>query len=195
MPAKKSIEGRAKTKADDQEKQAAGMPLKTVESPSEPITETSVSENGLQPLPALGRYLNRATRLINMVAEGELDAYDLTLPQWVVLTALWRADGMMVTHLAHYCANGQPALSRILDRMESKGLVVRRSAPRDRRSIRVFLTSEGQALSHLLNRYQLFNDIMMQDLNDQERAMLFSLLERIVANGEHHVANHSSNLE
>lgn len=136
------------------------------------------------PLPALGRLLNRASRAINLVAESRLAAHDLTLPQWVVLTALWRADGLMVTHLADYCANGQPALSRILDRMESKGLVRRQASSQDRRSVRVYLTSEAKELAPLIECYKEFHEIMMKGLDTDQRAMLFQLLEQLIANAE-----------
>lgn len=136
------------------------------------------------PMQSLGRLLNNATRQIMVLAESRFAEDDISLPQYVVLTALWRADGLKVSHLADYCGNGQPALSRLLDRMETKGLVERRASPDDRRAVRVFLTDKGHKLSPLLERYKEFHEIMMADMTQQERATLFALLERLTVNGE-----------
>ena len=149
-------------------------------------TDKELPQRPPEPMPALGRLLNNAARHIVTIAESAFAKEGLSLPQYVVLTALWRCDGLMVSHLADYCGNGQPALSRLLDRMETKGLVERRSSPGDRRAIRVFLTDKSNEMRHLLGRYRDFQEIMMQGLDDSERAMLFELLERVIANGEAH---------
>lgn len=136
------------------------------------------------PMQSLGRLLNNATRQIMLLAENRFAEDDISLPQYVVLTALWRADGLKISHLADYCGNGLPALSRLLDRMEAKDLVERRASPEDRRAVRVFLTDKGHKLSPLLERYKEFHEIMMADMAPEERQTLFSLLERLDANGE-----------
>lgn len=132
---------------------------------------------------SLGQRLNRATRFINQLAESNLARHDLTLPQWVVLTALWRSNGLKITHLADYCNNGQPALSRILDRMEAKGLVERCASPTDRREVRVFLTDKGNSLSHLKGYLQQFNQAMMTGLDEEQQQTLFILLDHLLENG------------
>ena len=127
----------------------------------------------------LGRALNRATRRINSLAETMLAQYDLSLPQWLVLTALWRGDGLTISQLASYCDNGQPALSRLLDRMEEKGLVKRSPAPDDRRVVCICLTEKSRAMRPLLTIYEEFHDIMMRRLDSAERATLLKLLNKL----------------
>ena len=72
-----------------------------------------------------------------------LAQHDLTLAQWVLISALWREDGMLVSELAEYSGNNLPATSRILDRMAANGLVVRRKDESDARSVRIYPHRQG----------------------------------------------------
>lgn len=152
--------------------------------PCDDRKQESLPQSPPSPPHSLGSRLNRATRFINQLAESNLALHDLTLPQWVVLTALWRSNGLKITHLADYCNNGQPALSRILDRMEAKDLVERCASPADRREVRVFLTEKGRSLSYLKEYLQQFNQAMMTGLNEQQQQMLFDLLDHLLVNGK-----------
>ncbi|MCT4657352.1 MAG: MarR family transcriptional regulator [Cohaesibacter sp.] len=187
----RSLHGyKADTKSDllvmhDDEKQGeAIMSENDGTPPCDELTDMDLPQQAPAYLSSLGQKLNRATRLINQVAEKNLARHDLTLPQWVVLTALWRTDGLKITHLADYCGNGQPALSRILDRMEAKGWVERCASDRDRRAVRVFLTPKGREQAHLIGYLERFNEAMMKGISQEQKALFFSLLDQIGANGE-----------
>lgn len=70
----------------------------------------------------------------------------LRVPEWRVLACLHDRDGQMVTRLAALALMEQSAMTRVVERMEERGLVTRRSDPRDRRRVRVFLAPEGRTL-------------------------------------------------
>ena len=56
------------------------------------------------------------------------------------------APGVYVSQLTQCSYVSPPAVSRTLRRLEGKGLVQRRTDPKDRRTAYVVLTEEGQAL-------------------------------------------------
>ena len=56
------------------------------------------------------------------------------------------APGVYVSQLTQCSYVSPPAVSRTLRRLEGKGLVQRRTDPKDRRTTYVVLTEEGQAL-------------------------------------------------
>ncbi|WP_043766957.1 MarR family winged helix-turn-helix transcriptional regulator [Roseivivax isoporae] len=78
---------------------------------------------------------------------AEVRANGLRVPEWRVLACLSDADGQMVTRLAALSLMEQSRLTRIIDQMDARGLVERRSDAADRRRVRVFLTPAGADLA------------------------------------------------
>lgn len=72
---------------------------------------------------------------------------DLTLPQWRVLVVLGdRPQGAIVSDIASWIGVTLPATSRLLRRLERRGIVALAPDERDRRATRVRLTDHGADL-------------------------------------------------
>lgn len=71
---------------------------------------------------------------------------EITPEQWIVLARLWERDGRTVSELSESTLRDRPTMSRILDSMESSGLVTRTVDSKDARTRIVELTREGKAL-------------------------------------------------
>ncbi|MCR9134784.1 MAG: MarR family winged helix-turn-helix transcriptional regulator [Alphaproteobacteria bacterium] len=74
----------------------------------------------------------------------------LRVPEWRVLACLGDRDGQMITRLADIALVEQSRLTRIIDQMVTRGLLVRRDDQEDKRRVRIYLTAEGAALSKKL---------------------------------------------
>ena len=74
-------------------------------------------------------------------------AHGLKVPEWRVLACLHDRDGQMVTRLAALALMEQSRLTRVLERMDERGLISRRGDADDRRRVRVHLTAKGAALA------------------------------------------------
>ncbi|WP_272005161.1 MarR family winged helix-turn-helix transcriptional regulator [Roseovarius sp. ZX-A-9] len=135
-----------------------------------------------RPENSLGRKLTFASGACLAMCQKLLEPHALTLAQWVLLSALWQRDGLLVSQLAAYSGNAAPATSRIVDRMEEKGLLRRAREAEDRRVVRVFLTDEGRALSRLDRFHETVNDALLDGFTAAEAAMLHTLLERVEFN-------------
>lgn len=71
--------------------------------------------------------------------------HDLTFSQFVTIKKL--ADGLAsVTELARAAEVHPGAMTRLLDRLEARGLVVRQADPGDRRALHIHLTDAGTAI-------------------------------------------------
>lgn len=138
--------------------------------------------NQLQAPPSLGRALNFTAGATTALCQQMLAPHDLSLAQWVILSALWKRDGLSVADLASFTGNNAPAISRILDRMEQKALVQRRASPADRRATHVFLCDGGEALRPLCSFWKQVNAALLEGFSEEEAAALFSLLARAEAN-------------
>ncbi len=141
-----------------------------------------MTDNSPKYLPSLGRVLGFAAHGCSVLSERELGKHGLTLAHWVLLTALWRQDGMTIGELASYYKSDNTVLTRTLNRMTKRGLIERSPDPEDRRVIRVHLTEEAHELSHLVDFYKDINQALLKGFSEKEQRQLFEFLERVIAN-------------
>ena len=73
-----------------------------------------------------------------------LDRDDLTLEQYVVLYHLKEKDGINQKNLSQRADKDQATLARILDILEGRGYVSRKTTEKDRRAFLVFITEDGK---------------------------------------------------
>lgn len=109
-------------------------------------------------------------------------AQGVPVPEWRVLACLSDRDGQAVTELARLAQMEQSRLTRIIERMDKRGLVTRQRCEVDRRRVYVFLTDAGRALAHRLvaEARSHEGDFMANCLTPAEGRRLKQLLTRII---------------
>jgi|SRR5215212_3794253 len=85
--------------------------------------------------------LNDVARLVRTVADRKARAHGMTRAQWMILFRLRRQDGLTQRELAEVLEVEPITVGRLVDRLETRGLVERRADPRDRRVWRLHLTA------------------------------------------------------
>ncbi len=126
--------------------------------------------------------LHRAQKLSHRAAEAAFVGEELSYPQWVSLMLL--RDGLADTAgaLARYLGHDSGATTRMLDRMEERGLLVRQRSGVDRRIVRIALTDQGAAAAErLLPRMTGIWDDLLADFDRADVATLRRLLHGLVA--------------
>lgn len=73
-----------------------------------------------------------------------LEPLDLTYPQYLVMLALWEADGIAVKELVRQTRFDSGSLTPILKRLEQKGLIERKRSESDERQRVIQLTKAGR---------------------------------------------------
>lgn len=109
-----------------------------------------------------------------------LKPYNVTQEQWPLLKWLWVQDGISQKELSEKSFKDQPTTTRILDKLEQRGLIRRQANSVDRRVSLIYLTSEGREIRGLLiplARQAL--EQALQGLSEQEQVQLKNLLNRI----------------
>jgi DNA-binding MarR family transcriptional regulator len=77
--------------------------------------------------------------------DKRLDVHDLTSAQWGPLLKIKTSGSATVAELARWLQVDAGAMTRLLDRLEKKGLCKRVRSTEDRRVVKVELTPEGAA--------------------------------------------------
>jgi len=108
-----------------------------------------------------------------------------TFPQWLPLYKLHIGAATTVAELARACELDAGAMTRLLDRLEAKGLCRRVRSLEDRRVVNIELTEEGRAAAkevpHVLSRVQ---NEHLAGFTNEEWEQLKGYLRRILDNAQ-----------
>jgi DNA-binding MarR family transcriptional regulator len=99
-----------------------------------------------QPNESVGYMMRRIVNMMAAQVDRELEPNDLTSAQWVPLLKLhMRGAASTIAELARDCQLDAGSMTRLLDRLEAKGLLRRVRSSEDRRVVHVELTHDGRA--------------------------------------------------
>lgn len=73
------------------------------------------------------------------------NGFDITVEQWGVMYRIFKNDGLSQNQIAEKSFKQGPNITRIIDDLEEKGLVLRSPDANDRRKYLLFLTDKGSA--------------------------------------------------
>lgn len=90
--------------------------------------------------------LDRTARRVKQYAQQKFNElnFNITVDQWLVLKQVYEYDKIKQNELAELLFKDHPTLTRIIDLLCAKALMVRKLHPEDRRSFNVELTREGK---------------------------------------------------
>ncbi|MFC5497915.1 MarR family winged helix-turn-helix transcriptional regulator [Caenimonas terrae] len=141
-----------------------------------------VPEN-YQPEESVGYLMRRILNTVATEIEREMAPNGLTNAQWIPLFKLFMGPVSTVAELARECQLDAGAMTRLLDRLEAKGLLRRVRSCEDRRVVNLELTAEGRAAAQeipgALCRVQ---NAHMKGFTHAEWETLKRLLRRILEN-------------
>jgi MarR family transcriptional regulator, organic hydroperoxide resistance regulator len=108
---------------------------------------------------------------------------NITIGMWYFLRALWQRDGVIQRELTDYVGLMQPTTVTALRSMENRGLIRIEPDKTDRRSVRIFLTSEGRRLkARLIPKVAKINKTALKGMTAQEVTRFMSTLRKIHSN-------------
>jgi DNA-binding MarR family transcriptional regulator len=145
-----------------------------------------------QPRKGVGHLMSRVRAEMLAALDGELGAEQhlaplgLSAAQFIVIANLASADTpKSASDLCKGISYDAGAMTRMLDRLESKGLIRRNRCPNDRRMVYLELTDEGRAA------FPYMRDVSVRVLNrflrgftKAEARQLESFLMRMLENGQ-----------
>lgn len=134
---------------------------------------------------SVGYLMKRIMLSIVYQADKRLDAHGLTSAQWGPLLKIRNSGSTTVAELARWLQVDAGAMTRLLDRLEKKGLCKRVRSTEDRRVVQVELTPDGEAavagvpavLSEVMNAH-------LAGFSKTEWLALKTYLNRMLETGE-----------
>jgi MarR family transcriptional regulator for hemolysin len=131
----------------------------------------------------IGLEVARTGRLLNRAFDDALVAVGGSLPMWLIVTALKRADHARQRDIASAIGLEDATLTHHLHRMEQAGLVARYREPTNRRNQLVVLTASGEELFERMRTTVIaFDEQLRRGVTRRELDQVRSLLGRLRAN-------------
>ena len=119
----------------------------------------------------IGLLIHDVARLLRVLYDRQMVSIGLTRSQWWLLTYLRFRDGINQSELGVLMDIEKAPLSRLLDRMELKGWIVRSSDNKDRRIKNIYLSDNVKPLIKSMrekaanHREQALSTLDTKDLN------------------------------
>lgn len=133
----------------------------------------------------VGYKVYSAQRLLHQALEISLKEYGITPGQWNLLNQLEQHGGMSQKALAEYTHKEQATITRYLDILERKELIVRTRDKNDRRAHIITLTDEAKILLKTIEPTVVcVADTLVDTIDDEEIEIFLDVLARIGANAK-----------
>jgi len=149
------------------------------------VSHAFYQADNYQPEDSVGYMMRRILLSLAHSIETELAGSALTNAQWLPIMKLYLGHSSTAAELARDCQLDAGAMTRMLDRLEAKGLCSRSRSERDRRLVHIALTESGQraaqtlpgVLSEVLNQH-------LAGMSAEEFATFKTLLQKMLSNGQ-----------
>ena len=130
--------------------------------------------------PRLWLVLMRCHRALSQIAERSIEDAGLCLTDFAALEALLHKGPLTITEIQGKVLLASGSMTAAVDRLEKKGLVVRRPVPIDRRAKVLDLTPEGRrVVKTAFSRHAAELESAMAVLNPSEKRQLYALLKKL----------------
>jgi DNA-binding MarR family transcriptional regulator len=132
--------------------------------------------------------LLRTADLVRRAVSQAVETHDITLQQYNVLRILRGAgqQGLPTLEIADRMIEHAPGVTRLLDRLEAKGLVRRERCREDRRQVLCWLTPPGLELVERLDEPVDKADVeAVAQLTPEDQEKLLRLLDAVRAGNRH----------
>ncbi len=134
----------------------------------------------MPPYKYLGFQVAKTQKALQRLITAIVRDYGLTVPQFGVLAALSRQDGLPARDLVDRLITDSSTIMTIIDHLEEKGLVQRKPSRRDRRLIHIHLTPQArEVMPLLLARTDALDHSLKSLLTREELDSFASVLARL----------------
>ena len=136
---------------------------------------------------SMGMLINSAHRAMTkrFVQNAMKSGLDISLDQWMVLGPIWQLESASQKELGEITLKDKTNITRLVDILEKKNLVVRVEDQIDHRIKRVILTNAGKQLFFdVLPIMEKTREEVRKDISDQDIETFKKVLSSIIVNLE-----------
>lgn len=143
---------------------------------------------------SVGKYISILYRQAQAYIGNQMKAYNIGSGQYPFLLILYEQDGISQEELASKLMIDKGTTARAIDKLEKAGYVIRKINSLDRRAYNVFITNKARDIQPVLyGILRSWADVLVGNLSENEREMLYNTLEKMVNNTLINIKENSRN--
>ncbi|WP_396126252.1 MarR family winged helix-turn-helix transcriptional regulator [Anaerobacillus sp. CMMVII] len=124
--------------------------------------------------------LSRATRAIHDLVEEDIRTYGLNPTEFAVLELLYHKGDQPIQQIGKKVLLSSGSITYVVDKLEKKNLLVRKSCPKDRRVTYAVITENGTGLmDDIFPRHKEAIELIFSGLSADEKSVLIELLKKL----------------
>jgi DNA-binding MarR family transcriptional regulator len=132
---------------------------------------------------SVGYLIKRVRAAMSNAVDRELVQFDISHEQLTILMLIQKKGGATAAELSREISCDTSSMTRMIDRLEAKGMVIRSRSEDDRRVIWIAITESGLALANRLPELLVrITNRTLAGFTRDEVDVLKSLLRRMVEN-------------
>lgn len=132
-----------------------------------------------------GYWLRKTYDAMSEHLQAQLDQHDVTVAQWPILYSIETDACDTPAKLADKLSLNRSVITRLIDRLEVKGLVKRQKSSLDKRSVELSLTLKGKRILPRLATLSLeTNNLFLTGLSLEEIDLFDQTLKKIHSNSQ-----------
>ena len=146
---------------------------------------------------SLGLAIKNASKSLERALDMELRGqYGLSGGQWKVILSLSVQNGLSQKDLAERIFVDSTTLVPIIDAMEKKGLVERKTDPKDRRNNNVFLTAKSEPfVDPIIEIVLRMRKIFFKNISESDLEFTRNILKKIAVNADSYIAKNEGKIQ
>lgn len=129
--------------------------------------------------------IEQASKLSKVYSQREFDrlGIDITVEQWILLKIISESANLTQKELADKATRDPASITRTLDLLQKKGLIVREAVPENRRSYALSLTDSGNLfITKNMKTVSAHRSKSIEGFSDAELKKFSEMLQRVQQN-------------
>lgn len=140
-------------------------------------------EDTFHPRESIGALIGLARKTMINKIDAKLEPFDVSAAQWLVVLLVGQNAVSSASGLCELLTYDPGAMTRLLDRLERKGILKRVRSAADRRTVQLELTHSGKALyPKIISAIVDVNNGLLRGFSRDEVSQLEGYLRRMLAN-------------
>jgi DNA-binding MarR family transcriptional regulator len=130
----------------------------------------------------LSLQLYSSSRILIQLIQSRLNRFGLTYPQYLVLSVLWKEDGLRVNEIGQRLELDSGTLTPLLKKLEAMNFVKRQRGEADERTVTAELTYPGKSLQSKVSESLAKFDALFMGIDSADMASLNQSLVDLLKN-------------
>ncbi len=129
--------------------------------------------------------IDLTSKVSKQYSQKEFDklGFGITVEQWIILKIVSESSSLSQKELANKSYRDPASITRTIDLLEKKGLLIREKTPSNRRAYNIFLTKDGeQFIKDNIKSIDTHRDNSIKNLTQGELSLLSTILKKIRKN-------------